>query len=123
MSQFIPFQLQFRQPLPEIRGSKEYRDYRQLFQRVDDLLDQSGIEQEMVRKYLEVSKREQSFNYGRAINLQDKIRKGFDPMIEKTPFWGQAPGIMATLHIWTKTLRLHPHIHCLVTGGGLKNGR
>ena len=32
---------------------------------------------------------------------------------------GGKPGIIAALHTWTKTLVLHPHIHCLVTGGGL----
>jgi Putative transposase len=29
------------------------------------------------------------------------------------------PGVIATLHTWSQTLILHPHIHCLVTGGGL----
>ena len=29
------------------------------------------------------------------------------------------PGIIATLHTWSQTLLLHPHTHCLVTGGGL----
>jgi len=32
---------------------------------------------------------------------------------------GAKPGIIATLHTWTQTRRLQPHIHCLVTGGGL----
>ena len=32
---------------------------------------------------------------------------------------GAKPGIIATLHTWSQTLLLHPHIHCLVTGGGL----
>jgi hypothetical protein len=32
---------------------------------------------------------------------------------------GARPGIMATLHPWTQTLLLHPHVHCLVIGGGL----
>jgi Putative transposase/Transposase zinc-binding domain len=32
---------------------------------------------------------------------------------------GAKPGIIATLHPWTQTLLLHPHVHCLVTGGGL----
>jgi hypothetical protein len=32
---------------------------------------------------------------------------------------GARPGIMAGLHTWGQTLVLHPHIHCLVTGGGL----
>jgi hypothetical protein len=34
-------------------------------------------------------------------------------------YLGATPGILATLHTWTQTLRLHPHIHALVTGGGL----
>ncbi len=28
-------------------------------------------------------------------------------------------GILAVLHTWTNDLRFHPHIHCLVTSGGL----
>lgn len=32
---------------------------------------------------------------------------------------GAKPGIIASLHTWTKTLAVHPHIHCLITGGGL----
>ena len=36
---------------------------------------------------------------------------------------GGKPGIIATLHTWSQTLILHPHIHCLITEGGLKNGR
>ncbi len=29
------------------------------------------------------------------------------------------PGILLVLHTWTQRLELHPHVHCLVTGGGL----
>ena len=29
------------------------------------------------------------------------------------------PGVLAVLHTWTQTLLFHPHIHCVVTGGGL----
>jgi hypothetical protein len=32
---------------------------------------------------------------------------------------GARPGIIAGLHPWGQTLVLHPHIPCLVTGGGL----
>lgn len=32
---------------------------------------------------------------------------------------GVVPGMTLALHTWTKTLLLHPHIHALVTGGGL----
>lgn len=34
-------------------------------------------------------------------------------------YLGATPGILATLHTWPQTQRLHPHIHALVTGGGL----
>jgi hypothetical protein len=34
-------------------------------------------------------------------------------------YLGARAGIIATLHTWTQTLLLHPHLHCLVTGGGL----
>lgn len=32
---------------------------------------------------------------------------------------GIKPGILAALHTWGRQLTLHPHIHCLVTGGGV----
>jgi len=36
------------------------------------------------------------------------------------PKWlGAQPGMLATLHTWSRTLTLHPHVHCLVSGGGL----
>ena len=35
---------------------------------------------------------------------------------------GGAPGVLAVLHTWTQQLLFHPHVHCLVTGGGVSNG-
>jgi hypothetical protein len=32
---------------------------------------------------------------------------------------GAMPGILAVLHTWTGTLTYHPHVHCLVSGGGV----
>lgn len=32
---------------------------------------------------------------------------------------GAEIGITAVLHTWTQTLLFHPHVHCIVTGGGL----
>jgi hypothetical protein len=29
-------------------------------------------------------------------------------------------GITAVLHTWTREMMLHPHVHCVVTGGGLR---
>ena len=40
------------------------------------------------------------------------------------PKWlGAQPGVLAALHTWGRTLALHPHVHCLVTGGGLAADR
>jgi len=32
---------------------------------------------------------------------------------------GALLGITAVLHTWTRDLKFHPHVHCIVTGGGL----
>jgi hypothetical protein len=32
---------------------------------------------------------------------------------------GARIGFTAVLHTWTQTLTFHPHVHCIVTGGGL----
>jgi len=32
---------------------------------------------------------------------------------------GAAPGMISVLHTWTRDLRYHPHVHLLVTAGGL----
>jgi hypothetical protein len=32
---------------------------------------------------------------------------------------GAAIGFIALLHTWDQKLNLHPHIHCIVPGGGL----
>lgn len=39
--------------------------------------------------------------------------------LEASKTRGFRPGILAVLHTWTQKLELHPHVHCLVTGGGL----
>jgi hypothetical protein len=35
---------------------------------------------------------------------------------------GGTPGVLAVLHTWTQQLLYHPHVHCLVTGGGVLDG-
>jgi hypothetical protein len=30
------------------------------------------------------------------------------------------PGVLAVLHTWNQVLGFHPHVHCLVSGGGLR---
>jgi hypothetical protein len=37
-------------------------------------------------------------------------------------FLGAKPGVTAILHTWGQNLMFHPHIHCIVTGGGLTVG-
>jgi hypothetical protein len=32
---------------------------------------------------------------------------------------GALLGVTAVLHTWTRDLRFHPHVHCIITGGGL----
>lgn len=34
-------------------------------------------------------------------------------------FVGGTVGVLAVLHTWTQQLLYHPHVHCLVTGGGI----
>ena len=34
---------------------------------------------------------------------------------------GALLGFTAVLHTWTRDLRFHPHLHCIVTGGGLRH--
>ena len=36
-----------------------------------------------------------------------------------TKYLGATPGIIQVLHTWGQTLNFHPHIHCIVSGGGL----
>lgn len=36
---------------------------------------------------------------------------------------GAEIGLFAILHTWGQTLTHHPHVHCVVTGGGLRPGR
>jgi len=42
------------------------------------------------------------------------IKLAFDPH-----YVGGLVGILAVLHTWTRTQVYHPHVHCLVPGGGL----
>lgn len=34
-------------------------------------------------------------------------------------YLGATPGILMTLHTWGRQLNYHPHVHCLVTAGGI----
>ena len=38
---------------------------------------------------------------------------------EASPYLGAEIGFIVMLHTWSQTLMDHPHLHCMVTGGGL----
>lgn len=44
-------------------------------------------------------------------------------LCKDTKFLGATPAITAVLHTWGQTLHLHPHLHLIVSAGGLANGR
>ncbi len=37
-------------------------------------------------------------------------------------YLGATPGIISVLHTWGQQLSFHPHIHCIVSGGGITTG-
>jgi hypothetical protein len=51
--------------------------------------------------------------------LFQAVRDTLTTLLADPKYLGAQPGIIAALHTWGQTLVLHPHIHCLVTGGGL----
>lgn len=36
-----------------------------------------------------------------------------------TQYLGATPGIISVLHTWGQQLSFHPHVHCIVSGGGI----
>jgi hypothetical protein len=51
--------------------------------------------------------------------LLQAVRDTLGTLLADPKYLGAQPGIIAALHTWSQTLLLHPHLHCLVTGGGL----
>jgi hypothetical protein len=51
--------------------------------------------------------------------LFQAVRDTLCTLLADPKYLGAQPGILAALHTWSQTLVLHPHMHCLVTGGGL----
>jgi hypothetical protein len=51
------------------------------------------------------------------------VRDTLVELLADPKYLGAQPGMIAALHTWSQTLVLHPHVHCLVTGGGLTADR
>jgi hypothetical protein len=51
--------------------------------------------------------------------LFQAVRDTLGTLLADPKYLGAQPGIIAALHTWSQTLLLHPHLHCLITGGGL----
>jgi hypothetical protein len=47
------------------------------------------------------------------------VRDTLFTLLGDPAYLGAQPGIIVGLHTWGQTLVFHPHIHCVVTGGGL----
>ncbi len=50
------------------------------------------------------------------------VRKLLLDMLADPRYLGARPGIIMALHTWGQTLVPHPHIYCLITGGGPVRG-
>jgi putative transposase len=51
--------------------------------------------------------------------LLQAVRDTLGTLLADPQYLGAQPGILMALHTWSQTLVLHPHLHCLVPGGGL----
>jgi hypothetical protein len=47
------------------------------------------------------------------------VRDTLVELLWDAKYLGADVGIIAALHTWSQSLSLHPHLHCLVSGGGL----
>jgi len=51
--------------------------------------------------------------------LLQAVRETLGTVLVDPTYLGAHPGIIAALHTWSQTLVWHPHLHGLVTGGGV----
>jgi hypothetical protein len=55
--------------------------------------------------------------------LFDSASKALLEIAASPKHLGAKIGVLAVLHTWSQTLLLHPHLHCIVPGGGLSLDR
>jgi len=63
-----------------------------------------------------VFRREQKYLYGLLMTVSAEAVK---ELCAQKRHLGALPGILSVLHTWTGDLRFHPHVHLLITGGGI----
>lgn len=64
------------------------------------------------------------FNQKLCYNILFKATSEFILTLAEDPKWlGAKVGVTSILHTWGQTMEFHPHIHSIVTGGGLKNNQ
>ena len=60
------------------------------------------------------------YNYKLMANALFQSARDTLMLLLADPRWmGGVPGVMMNLHTWSRALALNPHVHCLVTAGGL----
>ena len=64
----------------------------------------------------DVMRRHQTDGYGL---LMGATATAIIELAREPHYVGGTVGIMAVLHTWTQRLDYHPHVHCLVSGGGV----
>jgi len=89
MSQFISFQPEFRQAIPEVIGNHDYSFFCELLNRIDEIMVQSEIEKEVVYHAISQTQAErcatavkqgkgfEGLSYKAQLFLQQKARMGF----------------------------------------------
>lgn len=66
------------------------------------------------------------WRYNRAWSADHLMRAASEcvrELLADPKYLGAQVGIIAAVHTWGRTLNFHPHVHLLVTGGGLHNGQ
>lgn len=51
--------------------------------------------------------------------LMRAARQSLQELLADPKYLGATPGILTALHTWGRNLSIHPHVHCLVTAGGM----
>jgi hypothetical protein len=62
------------------------------------------------------------WRYNRALMMDllfHAVRDTLFVLLAENKYGGLVPGMLCSLHTWGRSLSFHPHLHCLITAGGL----